>query len=278
MYAGFAVILVAAIWKFGGVDFLLAKLPAQHLTWHGGNSPQFVFVWYFIAMSTLVDPSFYQRCYAAKSAATARNGILTSVVFWFLFDFMTTTTGLYARAALPALENAAESYPRLAVALLPPPARGIFFVALLAIIMSTIDGYAFLSAVTFGKDIWWKLLGEKKPEPVHFIRLSLIFTFLLAVGLAVWSQSVVNLWYQVGTLATPALLIPLASSFSTRWKMSSAGALLSMLSSATATTAVMILNSTKLLHQEIEPIYPGLLVSLVVFTSDRLLRRGRHMP
>jgi SSS family solute:Na+ symporter len=218
----------------------LAEVPAQHLTWHGGNSPQFIFVWYFIAMSTLIDPSFYQRCYAAKSAATARNGILVSVAFWFLFDFMTTATGLYARAVLPALGNAAESYPRLAVVLLPPLARGLFFVALLAIIMSTIDGYAFLSAVTFGKDLWWKMRGERKPEPVHLIRLSLILTFLLAVGLAVWSQSVVDLWYQVGTLATPVLLLPLASSFSARWRMSPGAAWVSMLTSAVTTGAMMI--------------------------------------
>jgi len=268
MYTGFAVILIAAIIKFGGVDFIKTNVPATHLTWHGGNAPQFIFVWYFIAMSTLVDPSFYQRCYAAKSAATARNGILLSVAFWFLFDFMTTTTGLYARAVLPALENAAESYPRLAVVLLPPLTRGLFFVALLAIIMSTIDSYAFLSAVTLGKDLWWKLLGEKKSEPVNLIRLSLIFTFLLAVGLAAWSQSVVNLWYQVGTLATPALLIPLASSFSKRWKMSSRGALTAMLGSAAVTGVAMIAREQSFMLSGIEPIYLGLLVSVSIFVFD----------
>jgi SSS family solute:Na+ symporter len=270
MYIGFAVIVIAAINKFGGVDFIKTNVPATHLTWHGGNSPQFIFVWYFIAMSTLVDPSFYQRCYAAKSAATARNGILLSVVFWFVFDFMTTTTGLYARALLPALENAVESYPRLAEVLLPPLARGLFFVALLAIIMSTIDGYAFLSAVTFGKDLWWKMLGEKKSEPVHLIRLSLIFTFLLAVGLAVWSLSVVDLWYQVGTLATPALLLPLASSFSEKWKMSSNGALATMLCSAAVTGAAMIAKGQGVLLWGIEPIYLGLLVSAGIFVFDHL--------
>lgn len=278
MYAGFAVILIAAIIKFGGIDFIKMNVPATHLTWHGGNAPQSIFVWYFIAMSTLVDPSFYQRCYAAKSAATARNGILVSVAFWFVFDFMTTTTGLYARAILPALENAAESYPRLAVVLLPPLARGLFFVALLAIIMSTIDSYAFLSAVTLGKDLWWKLRREKKSEPINLIRLSLIFTFLLAVGLAVWSQSVVNLWYQVGTLATPALLIPLASSFSEKWKMSSSGALMVMLGSAVVTGVAMIARWQGFLLWGIEPIYFGLFTSVCIFAIDHLRPWRSHAP
>ena len=274
MYAGFALLLVFAVREFGGPGFLLAHLPPLHLTWHGGNSPQFIFVWYFIAMSTLVDPSFYQRCYAAKSPATARNGILVSVGFWFLFDFLTTTTGLYARAALPALEHAVESYPRLAVFLLPPLVRGLFFVAMFATIMSTIDGYAFVSAITLGRDVWWKWRyagarsGGDNPEPTTFIRLSLIVTFLAAVGLAVWSPSVVNLWYQVGTLATPALLVPLASSFSSRWKMSPNAAMVSMLGSASVTGLCMLAKGHGYGLWGLEPIYPGLLTSVCVFLVD----------
>jgi len=41
-------------------------LPASHFTWHGGNPPQAILVWYFIALSTLVDPGFWQRAYAAR--------------------------------------------------------------------------------------------------------------------------------------------------------------------------------------------------------------------
>ena len=33
---------------------------------------------------------------------TARRGVLISIAFWVLFDFLTTTAGLYARAVLPA--------------------------------------------------------------------------------------------------------------------------------------------------------------------------------
>jgi SSS family solute:Na+ symporter len=103
MYAGFIIILVFAVRQFGGMEFLQAALPPTHLTWHGGNSPQYVFVWYFIAMSTLVDPNFYQRCYAAKNETVARNGILISVLCWMFFDFMTTTTDCM-RAILPNLQ------------------------------------------------------------------------------------------------------------------------------------------------------------------------------
>jgi len=66
---------------------------------------QFVLVWFFIALWTLVDPAFHQRCYAAASEMSPGGGFLWSVVFWIVFDAMTATAGLYARALCPAWSN-----------------------------------------------------------------------------------------------------------------------------------------------------------------------------
>jgi len=266
MYAGFIVILIFAVSRFGGWEFLKTNLPPLHLTWHGENSPQYILVWYFIAMSTLVDPTFYQRCYAAKSENVARRGILVSVGCWMIFDFMTTTTGLYAAAILPDLANPAESYPQLAVKLLPPLARGLFFLSLLATIMSTIDGYAFLSAISLGKDMLWKIYGRGEEKRITtFTRAGLIITFVVAVGVALLSQSVVDIWYQLGSLATPALLVPLAASFSEKWKMSSQWVLLSMLLSAALSGLWMVTGTNEEYWLGLQPIYVGLAASVGCF-------------
>jgi SSS family solute:Na+ symporter len=271
MYAGFVIILIFAVSQFGGWKFLKGNLPPLHLTWRGENSPQYIFVWYFIAMSTLVDPTFYQRCYAAKSEKVARNGILVSVVCWMIFDFMTTTTGLYAAAILPNLENATESYPQLAVKLLPPMARGLFFLSLLATIMSTIDGCAFLSAITLGKDLFWKIYGRNEEAlAAFFSRLGLVVTFALAVGIALWSRSVVDIWYQLGSLTTPALLVPLAASFSEKWKMPKRWALLSMLISAALSGLWMLTGQNDAYWLGLQPIYPGLAASLACFIFSKI--------
>src|SRR5213076_1805408 len=93
MYAGFIVMLAFLVARHGGLGFLRAHLPATHFTWHGGNPASAILVWYFIALSTLVDPGFWQRAYAARDPEVARNGVLWSIAFWILFDFMTTFTG-----------------------------------------------------------------------------------------------------------------------------------------------------------------------------------------
>jgi SSS family solute:Na+ symporter len=273
MYAGFVIILVFAVRQFGGWEFLKSNLPPLHLTWHGENSPQYIFVWYFIAMSTLVDPNFYQRCYAAKSEAVARNGILVSVIFWMFFDFMTTATGLYAAAILPNLANPVESYPQLAVKLLPPLARGLFFLALFATIMSTIDGYAFLSGITIGKDFLGKILGHSEDRLVtRFSRFGLIITFIFAVAVALWLQSVVDIWYGIGTLTTSALLVPLAASFSEKWKMPPRWALFSMFMSAGISALWMLTGENGEYWLGLQPIYSGLATSVGCFIFSKSSR------
>jgi SSS family solute:Na+ symporter len=59
----------------------MQNLPPLHVKWHGGNSFQFIVMWFFIALWTFIEPTFYQRCYAAESESVARNGIL-------IFDFV----------------------------------------------------------------------------------------------------------------------------------------------------------------------------------------------
>ena len=79
MFAGFIVLLVTLYINYGGLDFLVANAPSDHFTWHGGNSHWYIVSWYVIALAALIEPAFYQRCYAAKNASVARNGILISI-------------------------------------------------------------------------------------------------------------------------------------------------------------------------------------------------------
>ncbi|HZE19670.1 MAG TPA: sodium:solute symporter family protein, partial [Candidatus Angelobacter sp.] len=86
MYLGFLIALPLLAVRFGGAAFLLSHVPATHFVWHGGNAPQYIFVWYFIALQTLVEPAFYQRAFAAKDEKTAQRGVLIAIGFWMLFD------------------------------------------------------------------------------------------------------------------------------------------------------------------------------------------------
>jgi SSS family solute:Na+ symporter len=230
MFIGFGIAIPYAWTKLGGFDFIQQHVPPLHLAWHGGNSTQFIAVWFFIALWTLVDPSFHQRCYAAKSGTVARNGILLSIPFWFLFDAMTATTGLYARAALPGLDQPVLAYPLLAEKILPPFAKGLFYAGMLATIMSTLNTMTLVSATSLGRDIYWRIRGGGNEASINrYTRWGLLATAIISIILCLVIPSVIRLWYTIGTAIIPGLLIPLVTSYFDRWKVEARYAFAAML-------------------------------------------------
>ena len=189
MFLGFAVLDAVLAAEYGTLSFWRAHLPPSHLTWNGGRPAAAVLVWYFLALSALVEPSFYQRCFAARDGSIARRGVLLAIPFWFLFDALTTSAGLYARALLPGLSDPVASYPVLGSAVLPAGARGLFFLGLLATIMSTVDTYAFLSAQTAGRDLLWRIRGKGAEELVNrYTRIGIVVTAAISIAGALYSD------------------------------------------------------------------------------------------
>jgi len=281
MFVGFAVIIPFSFIKFGGFEFLKTNLPPLHLTWHGGNSAQYIIVWFFIALWTLVDPAFHQRCYAAKDGKVAQRGIFISIIFWFIFDFMTATAGLYARAALPNLQEPMMAYPMLAENVLPPIAKGLFYVGMLATIMSTLNTLAFVSAQTLGRDIFGRLRREKseirnpKSEiKTRYTKIGLVVSFLLSVGIALIIPSVIQLWYTIGTVVIPGLLVPLMASYFERLRISSRYAFLAMLIGWLTSLSWLITGyvdgNAGNYPLGIEPMYPGLIASIIIWSFGRI--------
>ena len=270
MFLGFLVMVPVCYVKLGGWHWLAAHLPPAHLQWDGGLGWQAVFVWYFIAMSTLVDPAFFQRCYAARDEKVAQRGILVSIGFWILFDFLTTTSGLYARALLPDLADPVQAFPALSAAVLPGFWQGVFTVAMLATIMSTVDSYAFIAAITLGRDLVGRWRGRTDEAARWAVQWSLALTALVAIAMALAAGSVITLWKVLGSAGTPVLLLPLALAH-TRWRLSGRRVAASMAASGATALAWLALGRGGPWHG-IEAIFPGLLVSVLVLAPA--WRRG----
>ena len=281
MFLGFIVMVVAACLKFGGYSFLESHLPSTHLSWNGGNSWQFILVWFFIALWTLVDPAFHQRCYAARDGATARNGILVSIGFWFFFDFMTTTTGLYARAAIPSLSQPMFSYPVLAELTLPVVAKGLFFVGMIATIMSSLSSLTLISAITVGKDIVGRLSRSPDREGTvdRWTKIGLILSGLFSIVLALAVPSVVSIWYTIGTCIVPGLLVPILAGYTKRFTIPAPFAMAAMLSGWALSTASFLYGRIHTVDGapgyflSVEPMYPGLCAALFIWCVALARRR-----
>lgn len=278
MFGGFAVMFGVLLSRYGGLDFLKTHLPPLHLSWHGGHSVQYILVWFFIALWTLIDPGFHQRCYAARTPQTARRGILLSVLFWAIFDLLTTATGLYARALLPDIEPAL-SYPWLSHRILPPLLSGIFYSGLLATIMSTLDSNFLLSAVTLGHDLLGKFTTQETRR-IQFTRVGLILSALLSIGLALLFPSVIQLWYLIGTLFIPPMLIPVLGSYFPLFRLTPSMAFLNLTGSFLSSLFLLGMSlhqssSTEELHYwlGIQPMFGGLVFSLGIWIVEKVRKR-----
>jgi SSS family solute:Na+ symporter len=277
MFAGFGIAVPIAVTQLGGFDFIRHHVPPLHLTWHGGNSIQFIAVWFMIALWTLVDPSFHQRCYAAKDAATARRGILWSVPFWLIFDALTSVTGLYARAVLPRLDQPVMAFPLFAETVLPPVAKGLFFAGMMATIMSTLNTMTMISATSLGRDILWRLRSGSEESLINrYTRYGLVITALLSIVLSLTIPSVISLWYIIGNAIIPGLLVPVVTSYFDRWRVGAGYAFLSMLLGWAVSTGWLIAGWTDGIGTSahyplgIEPMIVGIAASLLAWGSGKM--------
>jgi SSS family solute:Na+ symporter len=278
MFLGFALVVIYSYATFGGLEFIRANVPALHLTWNGGNSWQFILVWFFIALWTLVDPAFHQRCYAAKDSTTAQRGILFSIPFWFFFDFMTSTAGLYARATLPSLGNPTYSYPMLAEVALPSVAKGLFYIGMLATIMSTLSSLTLISAITVGKDIVGRIRNADHQSPIvqQWTKIGLVITAAVAIAMALIVPSVVALWYTIGTCIIPGLLVPVLASYFDRFRIPANYAFAAMIAGWGLSTASFVhghlagIDGMPSYWFGIEPMYPGLAASVLIWVMGRM--------
>ena len=279
MYGGFVLVLAFLFARHGGVGFLLPRVPATHWQWHGGNPPAAIFVWYVIALSTLVDPGFFQRAFAARDPAIARRGVLWSIAFWILFDFMTTATGFYARALLPDLKDPVFAFPELARLTLPPVALGLFYLGMIATVMSTIDSYAFIAATTLGRDVIWRLRGERPGDSQPALaRIGLWSATAFATALALANRSVVALWHDIGSVVTSTLLLPVAFALLGRGRPGPRGTLALMLVPFAVSLGWVLARALAPASDagypwSIEPIYAGLGASLLTWLAARAFAR-----
>ncbi|UCH11521.1 MAG: sodium:solute symporter family protein [Fidelibacterota bacterium] len=277
MFVGFA-LLVGVLVAAEPLQHMWQQLPPGHRDWRGAEhlSWQVILVWFLIASWTFVDPGFYQRCAAARTGQTAARGILLSVGFWFLFDLLTTTAGLYAVSHLPNLAGesagAVAAYPLLGATVLPIGLKGLFFAALLAVIMSTVDSFVFIGATTLGRDFISRKQASDPTVERRRIRWGIVASGLIGYLLAISLPSVVELWYTLGMVLVPGLLLPILVTFHSRLMMSDLKALL--VSFAGVGTAGFWLLSPRLVQWlggsatdyplGLQPMLPGLIVTVIL--------------
>ena len=220
MYVGFAVIVGYCLWHFPP-STTFPRIDRKLFDWSGGQGYLNVIGFFLLGAWTMIDPGFHQRVASSKDPPTGRAGVLVSVGFWFLFDVLSMTVGLYAVALVhPTPENGLYLYPALGDQVLPSGLKAVFLCGMLGTILCAMVAYTLVSGATLGRDIVARLRPASTDAQVkNWTRAGFGVACLVAILLALKIDSVVDLWYQWGGSVEGALLIPVTAAYIPRFQL-----------------------------------------------------------
>jgi len=274
MFIGFIALLFFSLKTFGSFNFITENLSDEFLVPFKNISFGYFLVWFFIGLWTFVDPGFHQRSYAAKNDKVAFYGLLISVGCWFVFDFLTISNALFARAYLPNLENPVYTYLIYADKILPVAFKGLFISAILATIISTLNSYVFISAQTFGHDILRNLL-KKNYNEILLVRIGLLITIFISTFLAILIPSVIELWYTLGSIFIPGLLFPVVGSYYEKFRLNTKLTLFQTIVVTLTSLSIYILREMNFVRIDLEPMIAGILVGCAFQLSKIFVREEK---
>jgi SSS family solute:Na+ symporter len=274
MYGGYILLFAFAWLKWENPVELWTIVREQspnHVSVTGGEPVSYILVWFFMASWTLVSPMFHQRVYALKESKNATRGIFSAILLWTVFDFLTTFVGLYAFAHLPNMEDSRVAHLALGEAILPIGIYGLFLTGIFSVVMSTLDSDMFISGVTLGPDILGRVPRLSRMREPVITRIGMALVTLVSVLFAIFVPSVVKMYYTIGTLAVPGLLLPVLSSAGLVPKIRSSMVTLHLVLVPVFTACWYLFNHYMPgLLPAIEPFYPGCAVSALIWGTGML--------
>lgn len=299
-------LLPIAVIKAGGFGEMAARLP------HGYFSPlgiggQTVFTYVLIySFGMLIGQDIWQRVFTARSDRVARLGGTAAGTYCLVYALAGAVIGTAAKVLYPHLGSPDDAFATIVKDTLPVGVRGLVLAAALSAVMSTSSGALIACATVAHNDIWSRVKGVARarrhpaaeagpgtaggpqggereggehgrapgggrdgaPDEVRGNRL---FTLLMGLAVIVIASALNNV-VEALTLAynvlVGGLLVPILGGL--LWKRgTAAGALASV--AVGGLTVLGLMASLGVLANE--PIYYGLLASLVAYVAVSLATR-----
>jgi len=207
--------------------------------------------------------------FAAKNAAVAKRGTLLATLFLLPLAVGAVWLGLTAALLYPGVENSGDILSRLVMDTFPVGLKGLMLVAILAALMSTADICILTAAANGSRDIYQRYFNpDVAPRKLFRISIGLAAIVGAASGLMAWKmQDVVGILLVAFTINAAALFVPTIAMVSSR-PINSAAAFWSITLALITVIGWYFASAVQLAPIfSIDPLWPGLFVSFVVFTG-----------
>ena len=149
--------------------------------------------------------AIYQRCYASKSLKKAKKNMLVASFIFLFFSMIIIFLALQIMALNSNL-NQEEILPFLSNHLTLPGIKGLFFIAIIALAISTADSHLNACAVVLSNDIITPLLNINLSPSL--IRKSTLFIGFPALIISLYAESILNIFMTVSEYTFPMDVFP----------------------------------------------------------------------
>ena len=200
----------------GGFDSMINTLEPNYFDTMGDLSIWLIVIYASTGLSILVEPTFYQRIFAAKSYKSVRNALIIGIFIWGSYDWMITILAMSAKVGvlkglLPGDVAPDAALLTIMVAALPAGALGLFIAGVLSTEMSTLDSYCLVAGGNVAYDIYKPALkpDATDTELIKMTRYGILLSWFLGFAMAVSFEQMLGLWVFLASILISSTLTPI---------------------------------------------------------------------
>jgi len=230
----------------GGFDKMIDILEPSYFDTMGDLSIWLIIIYASTGLAILVEPTFYQRIFAAKSYKNVRNALIIGIFIWGSYDWIITIIAMAAKTGvlqgiLPTDVAPDAALLTVMVAALPAGALGLFMAGVLSTEMSTLDSYCLVAGGNVAYDIYRPAIkpDATDEELIKKTRYGILLSWILGLAMAVSFDQMLGLWVFMASILISSVMVPiLLGLFIPRFRKALAG----FLSAGLGLASTVILN------------------------------------
>ena len=200
----------------GGFDSMIEVLEPSYFDTLGDMSIWLIIIYASTGLSILVEPTFYQRIFAAKSYKNVRNALVIGIFIWGSYDWIITILAMAAKVAviqgtLPVDVAPDAALLTIMVAALPAGALGLFLAGVLATEMSSLDSYCLVAGGNVAYDIYKPAFkpSATDQELIKTTRYGILLSWVLGFAMAISFDQMLGLWVFLASILISSVLAPI---------------------------------------------------------------------
>ena len=245
------------------------QLPSEYFNPTGWGIATMLALGVSLPLSFFVAMDSYTRMFAARDERAAKRGTLLATLFLLPIAVGTVWLGMTATLLYPGIENSDSVLSTFVMGTFPVGLKGLMLVGILAALMSTADICILTVAANGSRDIYQRYINpDVAPRKLFKISVGLAAIAGAAAALMAWQmQDVVGILLVAFTINSAALFVPTIAVV-VQDEVNKDAAFWSITLSLITVIGWYAGSTLQLVSVfSIDSLWPGLLVSIVVFTG-----------